>query len=140
MLTQGLIGYWPFDGTTADASGNGNDLGLFGNATLVSGGLFGEALSLDGVQGSYAQALTNNTQFDFSGSDFTVQIWAKFNDITNGREETLIEKFSGAAGPGWSLTLVGGNDIRLGFGVHGAGLLDSGYEPIPNGTWQEFVV
>ena len=81
-----------------------DDLGLFGDATLVSRGLFGEALGLDGVQGTYAQALTNNTQFDFSGSDFTVQVWAKFNDITNGREETLIEKFSGAAGPGWSLT------------------------------------
>jgi ELWxxDGT repeat protein len=140
MLTSGLIGYWPFNGTVADASGNGNDLGLFGDATLVSGGLFGGgALSLDGVQGSYAQALTNNTQFDLAG-DFTVQIWARFNNITNGREETLIEKFSGASGPGWSLTLVGGNDIRLGFGVDGGGLLNSGSEPIPNGVWQEFVV
>jgi probable HAF family extracellular repeat protein len=138
MLTYGLLGYWPFDGATADETGNGNNLALFGGARLVGGGLYGEALSLDGVQGSYAQVLTNNTQFDFSG-DFTVQIWAKFNDITNGREETLIEKFSGATGPGWSLTLVGGNDIRLGFGIDGAGLLNSGNEPIPNGTWQEFV-
>ena len=75
--------------------------------------MFGEALSLDGTEGSYALAQSSSPALDLTSGDFTVQIWAKFNDITNGREETLIEKFSGGTGPGWTLTLQGGNNIQF---------------------------
>jgi hypothetical protein len=53
-LTTGFVGYWPFDdasGTTAkDASGNGNNGTLVGDATWGIGYLFG-CLSLDGQSG-----------------------------------------------------------------------------------------
>jgi hypothetical protein len=109
-FTDGLIGYWTFDGTTVDASGNGNTLALQGGATFGQG-LFGQALSLDGQLGSYAAALTNNTAFDFGSDDFTVQIWVDFNTLSG--EETLIEKFTGAAGPGWTFTLPNPSDLQF---------------------------
>jgi len=80
----GLLGYWAFDGTGADLSGNGYNLTLNGSATYASPGLYGQALSLNGVKGSNATAnSTNNssTPFDFgSGTgNFTIQVWANFN-------------------------------------------------------------
>jgi hypothetical protein len=142
LSSSGLLGYWPFNGNANDTSGNGNILALFGGATFAAGGQFGQALSLDGVPGSFARQPTNNTAFDFSSGDFTVQVWAKFNNITNGREETLIEKWTAASGPGWTFTLPGGNDIRLDGGANSVGgpLLDSGPVSIPNGVWQQFVL
>jgi hypothetical protein len=135
--SPGLLGYWTFNGTAADTSGNGNTLSLFGDATYGPG-QFGQALSLDGSATGYAQEAADNTAFDFGSNDFTIQVWAKFNTITNGREETLIEKFSDRGGPGWTLTLQNGNNIQ--FLSSPAVVLNSGPEPIPNGVWQEFVV
>jgi hypothetical protein len=62
-FTDGLIGYWTFDGTTTDASGNGNTLALQGGATFGDG-LFGQALSLDGQPSSYAVLRSNGPQID----------------------------------------------------------------------------
>ena len=44
VVPSGLLGYWSLNGTTTDASGNGNNLSLFGGATYGSG-QFGQALS-----------------------------------------------------------------------------------------------
>ena len=82
-MTQGLIAYWPFDGSATDASGNGNNLDLYGAAGFAAG-QFGQALSLDGTQGTYAGQPTDNTAFDFIGSDFTIQLWVKTDAFTNG--------------------------------------------------------
>ena len=48
--TDGLVGWWPFNGNANDESGNGND-GLANGATLVSDrfGVASSAFSLDGV-------------------------------------------------------------------------------------------
>ena len=48
---NGLIGYWPFDVDASDASGNGIDGNLTGNAK-ISAGLFGNALEVDGNTGA----------------------------------------------------------------------------------------
>ena len=44
-----LAGWWPFDGHAIDASGNGRHGTLVGGAHLISTGVFGGALELDGV-------------------------------------------------------------------------------------------
>src|SRR5262249_25260605 len=103
--SPGLLGYWTFNGTTADASGNGNTLSLVGNATYGAG-QFGQALRLDGSATGYAVESANNTAFNFGSNDFTIQVWAKFNSPP--QIENLIEKFTGGGGPGWTLVLVPG--------------------------------
>ena len=42
VVPSGLLGYWSLNGTTTDASSNGNNLSLFGGATYGSG-QFGQA-------------------------------------------------------------------------------------------------
>jgi hypothetical protein len=143
-VPAGLLGYWSFNGTAADLSDNHNDLSLLSGATYGQGH-YGQAVSLDGIQGQGAQEPTDNTAFDFGSGDFTVQVWAKFNSEggANGltREETLIEKFSGGAGPGWTLTVQGGNSIEFFAPTTDGGLVDLvAPETIPTGSWQEFVV
>jgi len=108
-----VLGAWAFGGTAIDVSGHGHNLALSGAAGFGTG-LFGQALLLDGTQGSYAQEPGNNTAFDFGSSNFAIQIWVKFDDNGTGfidREQTLIEKFSGnSGGPGLGWTLTAARD------------------------------
>ncbi|MGH1574915.1 LamG-like jellyroll fold domain-containing protein [Methylobacterium sp. P31] len=135
-ITSGLLGYWGFDGNANDISGNGNNLALHGGATYGAG-LSGQALQLDGSAGSYAVATTNNPALDLSSGDFTIQLWAKFNSEggqnTLTREETLIEKFSGASGPGWTFTLPQ-NDIHF----YDYPNITNYNTPMTTDTWHEF--
>ncbi len=130
-LTSGLLGYWQFNGNGADSSGNGRDVSLFGGAGYGPG-LFGQALSLNGTQGMFAQRPTNDTAFDFGSGDFTIQTWANFNTVS--RIQTLIEKFTGSSGPGWTLSIL----APLQFFASPTVVLNAGVT-IPTGTWQEFV-
>ncbi len=101
-ITTGLLGYWPFEGTANDASGNGRNLSLFGGAGFGPG-LLGQALVLPGNNDSYAQQPTNDPAFDLVSGDNTVQVW--FNTNINYREQALIEKWTGCCGPGgWTYT------------------------------------
>jgi hypothetical protein len=109
-LQQGLIGYWPFNGNGTDQSGNGRDLGLAGGVGFAQG-LFGQALDLHDNGKQYAARPSDDSVYDFGSSDFTVQVWVNFN-TTTGREQTLIEKWVGAAGPGWTLTKLSDCPIR----------------------------
>ena len=100
-VLSGLIAYYPLDGNANDISGNGYNLALSGNPPFVSG-RFGEALSLDGTGNQYAARPVSDAAFDFSANDFTVQVWVNFNNHSS--EQTLIEKWTGCCGPGWTLT------------------------------------
>ena len=121
----------------------GYNLTLNGNAGYGTG-LYGQALSLNGVQGTNATANTTNnstTPFDFgSGSgNFTIQVWANFNGSLGSflnHEETLIEKFIGGAGPGWTFTLAGGTTLSF----YWTGFSINAPVSISNNVWHEFVV
>ena len=132
---EGLIGYWPFDGSGADLSGGGRTLGLFGDVGFVPG-LFGQALDLHGNPNQYAARPGDDQIFDFGAADFTLQVWVRFNQ-TSG-EQTLLEKFSFQAGPGWTVTKLPGQVWRLHF--DGAIVLDSAPQSIPSGVWHHVVV
>ncbi|MBR0867773.1 Ca2+-binding RTX toxin-like protein [Bradyrhizobium diazoefficiens] len=129
-ITDGLLAYWNFDGTADDVSGNGNGLVLIGDATFDQG-LFGQGLSLDG--NGLAQEVDANPTFAFESGDFTVQIWAEFNFFSG--EQTLIEKFTGAGGPGWTFTM----PVNLQFYSYPGPVLNGGGAP-STGTWHEFII
>ena len=50
-ITNGLVGYWPADGTPNDSSGNNNHGTLVNGATFAAG-IVGQAFSFDGVNDS----------------------------------------------------------------------------------------
>jgi hypothetical protein len=109
LLTD-LQGYWSFNGTASDLSGNGRDLNLVGGATYSAGGLSGgQALNLTRIEGQGAVRPVSDPVFNFGSSDFTIQIWVNFNgNLNNNQEQTLIEKLTGAGAAldsGWTLTM-----------------------------------
>ncbi len=135
QFTTGLEGYWAFDSDGGDSSINDRSLSFNGGSGF-STGLFGEALQLTGNSAQSAQRATDDSEFDFDSSDFTVQIWANFAS-TSG-EQTLIEKFTGGAGPGWTLTKLSGNGIQ--FFADGATSIVTPMQTIPTSQWHQFVV
>jgi hypothetical protein len=132
-IYSGLIGYWPFNGSGTDDSGGGYNLTVTGGATYAPG-LFGQALSLDGVEGSSAVGSGDDPAFNFGSSDFSVQVWANF--ASSGGIYTLVEKFTGGNGPGWTLSTIG-NDLQF-WSLPTVDL--NGGVSIQTGVWQQFVV
>ena len=94
---DGLIADWSFDNNGNDSSGNGYDLTLVGNPDFAPG-RFGQALSLSGDGSEYAVRPIDDPAFNFGSNEFTVQIWANFNN--HDTEQNLIEKFTGTDVPG----------------------------------------
>lgn len=111
---SGMLAYYQFDesgGTLAsDSSGNGRDLTLYGETGFVLG-VAGNALLLPGLDSAYARRDLNDHVFDFGASDFTIELFVKFNRFEH--EQTLVEKWYGSDGPGWTLTCIGSNLLRF---------------------------
>jgi Ca2+-binding RTX toxin-like protein len=133
-LSTGLIGYWPFDGDANDHSGSGYNLSLFGGVGFASG-LLGQALDLHNNTAQYAQRPTSDAAFNFGANDFTVQIWVNYNNHVH--EETLIEKFTGAGGPGWTLTSL--PDHYQLYTASVTGPVDTPSGTITNGVWHQVI-
>jgi hypothetical protein len=112
-LSDGLEGYWQFEGNGNDASGNGRHLNIVGGR--FDAGLVGQAFFLPGnVPGddaNHAIRPISDDAFNFGSDDFTIQIWGRFDSATNAVEQTLIEKFTGGVGSGWTLTRTSSNQI-----------------------------
>ncbi len=99
-------------------------------------GLIGQALDLPHDDSQYAARPVDDTAFDFGSSDFTIQLWVNFNTF-GGREQTLIEKFTGSDGAGWTLTTPGGT---LDFAVPDGPGVSTGPMSISTGVWHQVVV
>ncbi|MFC1756461.1 LamG domain-containing protein [Patescibacteria group bacterium] len=88
-LTDGLVGYWSFDGNhidwsatgaeVRDQSGNGYHGGINGGINVDTGKI-GQALNIDGINGSYINT-SNITEIDNS-SYLTMSAWVNFNTIS----------------------------------------------------------
>lgn len=132
-----LLAYYPFDGNGSDASGDGYNLTLHGGVGFASG-LFDQALDLHHNDAQYAARPVSDAAFDFGSNNFTVSIWVNFNN-TSG-EQTLIEKWDGAGGPGWTLTKPSDDSLRFATSFDPGGLLNSTPLSITTGTWHDIVV
>ena len=80
--TNGLVGWWPFNGNANDESGNGNH-GTVNGATLTTdrNGVTNNAYSFDGTN-NYIEVADNNS-LDLTNS-FTINCWMKISDYTPG--------------------------------------------------------
>ena len=132
-----LTAYYPFDGNGNDASGNGYNLTLYGGVGFASG-LFGQALDPNGNDAQYAARPLSDSAFDFGSNNFTVSIWVNFNSTSC--EQTMIEKWTGAGGPGWTLTKPSDNSLRFATSFDPNGILNSAPLTITTGVWNDIVV
>jgi len=76
--SNGLVGYWPFNGNANDESGNGNN-GTVNGATLTTdrNGNAGKAYSFDGVDDVII--VSDNNELRLNSGDFTIALWYKIN-------------------------------------------------------------
>jgi hypothetical protein len=71
---EGLVLYLPFDGNLEDASGNGNDGSVHGNAKWVDG-KSGKAMEFDGA--TYVE-IPDKANSGFDGvPGLTIEVWVK---------------------------------------------------------------
>ena len=108
--TDGLVGYWSFDGQyttstagTRDVSNTGN-WGAFNGGVKPVAGISGQALSFDGVDD-----YVSSGDFGDPWSSFTVEYWLKkttWNESGSWTVEVPIAKWNTAGGnPGWYVYL-----------------------------------
>jgi hypothetical protein len=88
--TNGLVGWWPFNGNANDESGNGNN-GTVNGATLTTDrfGVANKAYSFDGVNDFISLSTLN--QLGLTSSSFTISIWTNCSVFgANGDEDYII--------------------------------------------------
>ena len=139
--TNGLVGWWPFNGNANDESGNGNN-GTVNGATLTSDrfGNSNAAFDFDGLS-NYIECVSNSI-LQFSNS-YSISLWFKSNNFNNGQYGyTLLSKI---ASTGW----YGGYEIMIGEnnsigGVNHTGNINGNfqlpYSGMNIGSWYSVVV
>jgi hypothetical protein len=95
--TNGLVGWWPFNGNANDESGNGNN-GAVNGALLTQdrNGSTNSAFSFDGISNNITVPHSNSLDLNIP---LSISAWIKVDAYPNdGNEHYFISKFSG--GPG----------------------------------------
>lgn len=141
-LSSGLQGYWQFEGDGLDSSEYGRDLVIEGGAGFAPG-RFGQALDLHRDNAQYAVRPMSDAAFNLGGGDFTIQIWINFANgwtSTSPHSYTLIEKFVGASGPGWSFEINYDSASTQKLTFHGAGSSVSTAVPFTTDHWHHLIV
>ena len=91
--TNGLVGYWPFNGNANDESGNGNN-GTVNGATLTTdrNGVANKAYSFDGISNVISTNRVSLNTFSFSGwyNLNEIQTYSPIIDAYNATWEVLI--------------------------------------------------
>ena len=107
--SNGLVGWWPFNGNANDESGNGNN-GTVNGATLTADrfGNAGKAYSFDGVN-DFIEILHNNI-FNLPDS-MSFNFWINSNDVN--AHQSIINKASAGISNSWIIQLSPGlNDLK----------------------------
>ncbi|MFA5132026.1 MAG: LamG domain-containing protein [Candidatus Paceibacterota bacterium] len=148
-LTNGLVGWWTFDGknmtnaTATDVSGNGNN-GTRTNGPLVTKGKIGQGLYFDGSN-DYVSVPDASS---FAGSNVkTVSFWFKRNSLTTNLPRLLEESSTANQSNYWAIGIpqtgnADENSIIVTIVIGGV----TSYRKIPNNsvnklnTWYHAVV
>jgi hypothetical protein len=104
--TNGLVGWWPFNGNANDESGNGNN-GTVNGATLTADrfGNMDEAYSFDGV-GNYID-LGNPSVLGNNPTSYTQAGWVSFFDFSDAF--VFMSKRHDNSGNDWATPVAGTN-------------------------------
>ena len=91
--SNGLVGWWPFNGNANDESGNGNHGTV--NGAILSSDRNGSSNSAYNFNGAESILIPHNLIFNMD-SNLTISLWFSVNDFNNVR--TLINKNSNGNG------------------------------------------
>jgi hypothetical protein len=141
--TNGLVGWWPFNGNANDESGNGNN-GTVNGATLTSdrNGVANSAYSFDGVN-DHIIGLSNS----FPTNQRTVSVWFFSNNIGTGNFGRGVLGYGGnTCGQSWCMILdnagsiSGQNAYEINTHCNVFSVTKSYGSNVPNGNWHNWVV
>ena len=114
--TNGLVGYWPFNGNANDESGFGNN-GIVNGATL--------AIDRFGNTNSCYQLFTSSGAGGYielsqirPNNDFTISAWVNLDSYTPASVSTIISKYP-ADGSGYELNIDNVSSVRGIYGLVG---------------------
>lgn len=141
-LTDDLVAYYSFNNNYNDSSGlaNVNNASVGGGVPAFTGGMFGEAVSLDGVD-DYV-TLGTASDFDFSdGSDFSLSFWYRVS--ADQQSDSIIignKNWANGRNQGWLVEANngGGDDIGLQLG-DGTNRADSAGKDVDFNQWHHVV-
>ena len=130
-ITDGLVGYWPGDGTADDLSGNNNH-GTLENGATFGTGIVGQAFSLDGMD-DYVDIPFGNGSLGFSGNG-TVGAWVNPKSLDALQHMIFINTIE--PGPwGIQLALVSIDRPRTAVVIDDVGYPQSSDNPIGIDEW-----
>ena len=137
--TNGLVGWWPFNGNANDLSGNGNN-GTVNGATLTADrfGNINCAYDFDGID-DYISGNSNNLNVQ-STNKLTLASWVKVNQFANSPAASKIITHTNASNSGQQYALSIRNDGSLYFLAGNGDFEDNGPNISPasliqNNTW-----
>jgi hypothetical protein len=117
--TNGLMGWWPFNGNANDESGNGNH-GVVNGAILTTDrfGISGKAFDFDGISNDIV--VQNSNSLNITGTELSISYWLYYQNPTTQYTFKGISKGGWDAQGGYELIFRGGpNNSSL--EINGAG-------------------
>lgn len=87
--TNGLVGWWPFNGNANDESGNGHN-GTVNGAVLTTNrfGEFNNAFEFDGVNDFIS--IPDHNNLDLMNTAFSISVWALIPDYSLIEDENMV--------------------------------------------------
>jgi hypothetical protein len=142
--TNGLVGWWPFNGNANDESGNGNN-GTVNGATLTTDrlGNVNAAYSFDGID-DFISGNSNNLNVQTTNK-LTLASWVYVNQFAPAPAASKIITHTDASNTGQQYALSIGNDGSLYFLAGNGDFENNGPNLSPAGqiqsnTWQHLAV
>jgi hypothetical protein len=107
--TNGLVGWWPFNGNANDESGNGND-GTVNGATLTEDrlGNANGAYSFDGVNDFISTSNNISPQTEI----MSISVWFNADNLNNIDHQTLLMRQTPSGSRTWLMIYNDFNNIR----------------------------
>jgi hypothetical protein len=106
--TNGLVGWWPFNGNANDESVNGNN-GTVNGPTLTTD-RFGNTNSAFSFTNNSISVLNSNFAA-FGSNSFSCSVWVKYTNPGNSLGN-FVRYGNGVNGPGWGMRYTGDSKIN----------------------------
>ncbi len=129
--TNGLVGWWPFNGNANDESGNGNN-GTVNGATLTADrfGVANKAYSFDGVD-DFVNVAYNNS---FNSFPISINLWVNTN---SNQRSGIVNFYEGCSNNGWAITSTTGQSFSAYyFSSNGSYINLDNNSILLNGSWK----
>jgi len=92
------------------------------------------SISFDGTGDYLSVGTTSNPLFSLNGGKYTIEFWVYFNSLSG--EQVIVERFTAASGPGYTLYKTGSNTINL----YGSGSVITNTTVFTTSTWYHIAV